>query len=206
MKRVLFLCASALLVATSMDAFGGGHGGGRGGGGHGPGRGGPGHGGGGHAGGGGGPRTRIDIRNGHDRARIDIRSGHGEHGRGDVWDKGPSPGKGWAKGWGRGEGRIDVHRAPRLRAWFHLRDRFHFTSFFFPPPVLFELRVHAQRVAWLGRIRMVAIDVGDLETRARVDTLLLRETTRHEARVGVLATAHVSASAAVPVPVPVVVP
>lgn len=116
-------------------------------------------------------RTRIDVRSGHDRTKIDVR---GDRVRVDVRDRGHGHGRG--------------HEA-RLRAWHGLRARFG-PRFALTAPIRLELRAHARRVAWLHRIRVVALSVGDAVVVTRVDGLLATETHRHDVRVAAFVTVH----------------
>jgi hypothetical protein len=55
-----------------------------------------------------------------------------------------------------------------------------------PPAVREELRRHAQRIARLRRIRLVATEQSDRDSVARVDKLVARENERHEKRLPAL--------------------
>jgi hypothetical protein len=55
-----------------------------------------------------------------------------------------------------------------------------------PPAVREELRRHAQRIARLQRIRIVATEQNDRDSVARVDKLVARENARHEKRLPAL--------------------
>lgn len=55
-----------------------------------------------------------------------------------------------------------------------------------PPAVREELRRHAQRIARLRRIRLVATEQSDRDSVARVDKLVARENARHEKRLPAL--------------------
>jgi hypothetical protein len=120
---------------------------------------------------GGGDRTRIDVRDGHDRTKIDVR---GERVRIDVRERGGPR-----------------HEA-RMRAWMRLRGRFGPRFVVIPAPLRLELFVNARRIAWLRRIRIVAVGRGDAVAVTRVDGLLVREGARHDLRVDAIARADVT--------------
>lgn len=109
-------------------------------------------------------RTRIDVRSGHDRTKIDVR---GDRVRIDVRD--------------HDRRRHDA----RLRVWRGWRARFG-PRFVVTAPLRVEFRAHARRIAWLRRIRVVAVSAGDAEAATRVDALLVRANARHDIRVAAL--------------------
>ena len=71
-------------------------------------------------------------------------------------------------------------------------------------PVKDELRLHAERVARLERIKELAHVEGKADLVARATRTLERETTRHESRMKLLAAGAPAAalSAAAPAPAP----
>lgn len=83
------------------------------------------------------------------------------------------------------EQRAERHRLARLARWGVLQVRLGTAPI--PPPLTAELLLHARRVAFLTRIRLLALEAHETAVQTRVDTLLARETVRHETQVSLLA-------------------
>jgi hypothetical protein len=95
--------------------------------------------------------------------------------------------------------RAERHRLARLARWGAIGPRIGMGPI--PPGLTAEFLLHARRIAYLNRIRVLAGT--DAALTARIEAILARETARHEAEVTTQAVATPGAAAAASVSVDV---
>ena len=89
----------------------------------------------------------------------------------------------------RRDGIEDLRKTRQERRKEHLKEvRGRWGDVVGKPAAKAELKVHARRVARLGRARRLADSAGKTDLVAKIDKLIERESTRHQAAMGKLKT------------------